>query len=62
MVIIFPPTSLSFMGPSVMVGWVWSYFTTHLKNVLIGWEPTVASGEEEEGAGSLKGIGVFHGG
>ncbi len=43
MVIIFPPTSPSFADPSVVVGRVWSRFTTYLKHVLIGWEPTVAS-------------------
>ena len=47
-VIIFPPTSLSFMDPSVVVGKVWSYSTTYSKHVLIGWEPTVASEERAE--------------
>lgn len=50
-VIIFPPPSLSFIDPSAVVGRVWSYFTTYLKCVLIGWEPTVASVEGEEDAG-----------
>lgn len=53
-VIISPPPSLSFMDPSAVVGRVWPYFTTYWKHVLIGWKPTVASAEGEEGAGVEK--------
>lgn len=53
MVIICPPTSLSFTGPSVVVGRVWSYFTTYLKNALVGWEPAVASGSGGRGESVL---------